>query len=52
MIMIMIRSATLWFAGMAYRLVGPTGTGFASRADIARDLSAVGLPDAGQGHPA
>lgn len=28
-----------WFVVMAYRFVGPTATGFASRSDIARDLS-------------
>ncbi len=28
-----------WFGRMAYRMIGPTGTGFASRADVARDLS-------------
>lgn len=38
-IMLGIAVGYLWFARMAYRMVGPTGTGFASRADIARDLS-------------
>jgi type IV secretory pathway TraG/TraD family ATPase VirD4 len=28
-----------WFTVMAYRLAAPTGTGFASRADLARELS-------------
>lgn len=28
-----------WFASMGFRILAPTGTGFASRADIARDLS-------------
>ncbi|WP_230208435.1 type IV secretory system conjugative DNA transfer family protein [Microlunatus sp. Gsoil 973] len=31
--------AYAWFAVMAYRLVAPTGSGFASRADLARELS-------------
>ena len=29
----------VWVARVAYRLIGPTGTGFAGRADIARELS-------------
>jgi hypothetical protein len=37
--LIMILVAYGWFAAMAYRILAPTGTGFASRADMARDLS-------------
>lgn len=29
----------IWFARTAFRLIGPTGSGFASRSDIAQDLS-------------
>ena len=51
-IMIMIVVGYLWFARMAYRLFGPTGSGFASRADIARDLSLTACRVRGEDHPA
>ncbi len=38
-IMLVITVSFVWFARMAYRMIAPTGTGFAGHADIARDLS-------------
>jgi len=38
-IMTMIVVGYVWFVRTAYRLLAPTGSGLASRADIARDLS-------------
>jgi type IV secretory pathway TraG/TraD family ATPase VirD4 len=39
-VIIVLVGAYMWFAVMAYRLIAPTGSGFASRADLGRDLSA------------
>jgi len=38
-IMIVIAVSYVWFARVAYRMIAPTGTGFAGHADTARDLS-------------
>lgn len=39
MIMVALAVSYIWSARLAYRLMGPTGSGFAGRVDIARDLA-------------
>lgn len=39
MVITVLGGAYLWFAIIAYRLIAPTGSGFATRADLGRELS-------------